>query len=118
MDDVLRHVPLTRVTLKRRFERLLGRSPKAEIMRLQLEKVKQLLAETELTQAEIARLAGFRYLEYMSAAFRGGRGQTPGQYRRSSAQSLLPAKAGKAEEDDSGPARSRRRPDAEAVCVS
>ena len=28
-------------------------------MRLQLEKVKQLLAETEMNQAEISRLAGF-----------------------------------------------------------
>ena len=81
VEDVLSHVPLNRVTLNRRFEKVLGHSPKAEIMRLQLERVKQLLAETELNQAEVARLAGFRYQEYMSAAFRERIGQTPGEFR-------------------------------------
>ena len=91
MEDVVRHVSLTRVTLKRRFERLLGRSPKAEIMRLKLEKVKQLLAETDLNQAEIARLAGFRHPEYMSAAFHDKMGQTPGRYRTACTKNVSPS---------------------------
>jgi LacI family transcriptional regulator len=88
MEDVLRQAPLARVTLKRRFERVLGRSPKAEIMRLQLERVKQLLVETDLSQAAIARLAGFRHVEYMSTTFHERTGQTPRQYRLSCCKRL------------------------------
>jgi LacI family transcriptional regulator len=72
---------MTRVTLKRRFVKLLGRSPKAEIVRVQLTRVKQLLVETDLSQARIAELAGFNHPEYLSALFKQKMGQTPGQYR-------------------------------------
>jgi LacI family transcriptional regulator len=56
-----------------------------------LEKVKQLLAETDLNQAEIARLAGFRHPEYMSAAFHDKMGQTPGQYRMACTKNVSPS---------------------------
>jgi LacI family transcriptional regulator len=105
VEDLLREVPLARVTLKRRFERLLGRSAKAEIMRLQLEKVKQLLTETDLNQAEIARLAGFRHLEYMSAAFHERTGQTAGQYRLACARDRSPTEAAKERLADANPQR-------------
>jgi LacI family transcriptional regulator len=81
VGDVLRKVPMTRVTLKRRFEKLLGRSPKAEIVRVQLSRVKRLLAETDMSQSRIAELAGFNHPEYLSALFKSKTGQTPGQYR-------------------------------------
>ena len=81
VDDVLRRIPLTRVTLKRRFERFLGRSPKAEIVRLRLERVKKLLAETDFTLATIADLAGFLHPEYMNVVFKQKTGKTPKRYR-------------------------------------
>ena len=82
VDDVVRVVQLHRATLKRRFEKLLGRSPKAEIMRLQLQRVKELLRETDFTLVRIADLTGFRHSEYMSVLFKRKEGMTPGQYRR------------------------------------
>jgi LacI family transcriptional regulator len=84
INDVLKNVPMTRMTLKRRFMRVLGHSAKTEIMRVQVERVKQLLAETDLSQAKIAILAGFTHAEYLSAAFKQRTGQTPRQYRAAS----------------------------------
>ena len=82
VDDVAQFVQMHRATLKRRFEKLLGRSPKAEIMRLQLGRVKELLRETDFTLVRIADLTGFRHSEYMSVLFKRKEGITPGQYRR------------------------------------
>jgi LacI family transcriptional regulator len=81
--DVLAHVPLSRTILERRFRQHLGRSPQAEINAVQLKRVKQLLAETDLTLERIAELAGYRHPEYMSVVFKRATGQTPGRYRRS-----------------------------------
>jgi LacI family transcriptional regulator len=82
VEDVVRAVGVHRATLTRRFEKHLGRSPKAEIMRLQLERVKQLLRETDFTLSHIADLAGFRHAEYMSVMFKRKVGQTPGAFRK------------------------------------
>jgi LacI family transcriptional regulator len=82
VDDVVRAVGMHRATLKRRFEQHLGRSPKAEIMRLQLDRVKHLLSATDFTLSRIADLAGFRHAEYMSVIFKRKVGITPGAYRK------------------------------------
>jgi LacI family transcriptional regulator len=81
VDDVLQVVPLSRSVLERRFVKLLGRTPKAEIVRLQLERVKELLAETEYPLSQVAAMAGFEHPEYLSVVFKNKTGQTPGQYR-------------------------------------
>ena len=82
VDDVVRVVQMHRATLKRRFEKFIGRSPKSEIMRLQLRRVKELLRETDFTLVRIADLTGFRHAEYMNVLFKRKEGITPGQYRR------------------------------------
>ncbi|MBI1369616.1 MAG: helix-turn-helix domain-containing protein [Planctomycetes bacterium] len=87
VESVLAQVPLSRSTLERRFSRLLGRSPKAEILRVQLERVKQLLRETDFTLPKIAQFAGFKHPEYMCAMFKHKTGMTPGDYRRSTEHS-------------------------------
>ena len=60
---------------------LLGRSPNAEINRVRLLAVKQLLADTDLSLDLIARKAGFQHPQYMSELFKRTFGQTPGAYR-------------------------------------
>jgi LacI family transcriptional regulator len=80
--DVLRQVPLSRTILERRFRKYLGRSPQAEIRAVQLKRVQQLLAETELNLERVAELAGYEHPEYLSVVFKRETGQTPGQYRR------------------------------------
>jgi LacI family transcriptional regulator len=81
VEDVLARVPMSQSALERHFRDLFGRTPKAEIMRVQLERVKQLLAETTLSLKEIAARAGFAYVEYMCAVFKQRVGETAGQYR-------------------------------------
>lgn len=81
VTDVLAHVMLSASTLKRRFVQHVGRSPKAEILRIQLERVKELLATTHLTLREISVLTGFHQVEWLCKVFRRKTGQTPGEYR-------------------------------------
>ena len=83
-EDVIKHVQLSRSTLERRFAKFVGRSPKAEIVRVQLERVKELLSTTDLPLARIAELTGFNYVEYMCDLFKRTTGQTPGQFRQES----------------------------------
>jgi len=82
VQDVLKQVPLSRTILEHRFRKYLGRSPRAEIRAVQLKRVKQLLAETDLSLERIALLAGYEHPEYMSVVFKRQTAQTPGQYRR------------------------------------
>ncbi len=84
VEEVVRQVPLTQAVLKSRFEKYLGHSPKAEIVRVRLTRVKQLLAETDLSLAAVARATGFEHAEYLSALFKQKTGQTPGQFRTAS----------------------------------
>jgi LacI family transcriptional regulator len=79
--DVLHHVAVSRATLERRFASVLNCSPKEEILRIRLDRVKCLLAETNLTLPRIAELAGFKTHSHMSVAFKRANGQTVGQYR-------------------------------------
>jgi LacI family transcriptional regulator len=79
---VLRHLRVSRTVLERRFRRHLKRSPHAEIRSSQMNRVKQLLIETDFTLEHIAELSGFEHPEYMSVVFRKLCGETPGEYRK------------------------------------
>jgi LacI family transcriptional regulator len=76
------HVGLSRRTLETRFSQMLGRSPKAEIIRIQIEHAKKLLTNTDKTSKNIARLCGFSSLEYFTIAFRREVGMKPQAYRK------------------------------------
>ena len=82
MRELLEQVPLSRTILERKFRKHLGHSPQDEIRAVQLQRIKQLLAETHLPLNRIAALAGYKHPEYMSIAFKRATGQTPGRYRR------------------------------------
>ena len=81
VGDLLRAVPVSRRILEARFKKLLGHSPHDEILRVQLQRVKQLLEETDLPLKAIADRAGFKHVEYLSAVFKRQIGQPPGEYR-------------------------------------
>ena len=83
MKDVIRHAAMSRSVLERKFREYLGHSPQAEIRSIQLKRVKELLAESDLPLNEIATLAGYAHPEYMSVVFKRTTGQTPGQFRAS-----------------------------------
>lgn len=81
--DVLRQVPLSRRVLEARFKKILGRSPHAELTRLKIDRIKELLSETDLSLSEIASRTGFEHDEYLSVFFRKAEGIPPGQFRQS-----------------------------------
>src|SRR5690606_19035309 len=58
VSELLKAVPLSRSILESRFREIVGRTPKAEILRVQLEQAKQLLIDTDESLNNIARKAG------------------------------------------------------------
>lgn len=82
VKDVLAHVNVSRSTFERQFREHLGCTPYDYILRFRVDRVKQLLADTNYPLAQITHMAGFRGVAHMTAVFRMRTGQTPGQYRR------------------------------------
>ena len=80
-DELAAKLAVSRRTLYRMFDRHLGHSPKEEITRVKLDRVKDLLTTTRLPADEIARLAGFEFTETMHRLFRQRFDQPPGAYR-------------------------------------
>jgi len=81
VGDILKQVPLSRTALERQMKAAIGRSPKAEILRNQLERAKELLVSTELSLAQISERVGFRHAQHFSTIFKEKLGETPGTYR-------------------------------------
>jgi LacI family transcriptional regulator len=81
VEDVVDHVAISRATLERRFASLLDRSPKEEILRIRIDRVKRLLADTDYPLLRVAELTGFKTHAHLSVAFKRAVGQTVGQYR-------------------------------------
>jgi LacI family transcriptional regulator len=75
-------VGLSLSVLERRFRQHLGRTPKAEIMRIQIDHAKRLLAQTDTNCQTVAKKSGFHSLTYFTCAFRRETGMTPNTYRR------------------------------------
>jgi LacI family transcriptional regulator len=81
VSDVLKAVPHSRRLLEGRFKKQLGRTPHEEIIRVQINRVKQLLTESDLSLEEIAERSGFRHVEYLSVVFKKKTGLPPSRYR-------------------------------------
>jgi LacI family transcriptional regulator len=71
-------------SLKKRFKALLGRTPKQEIVRVQVERARALLATTDLPVADVASRCGFASPKRLFEVFAARGGVTPGEYRRQS----------------------------------
>jgi LacI family transcriptional regulator len=82
INEVAKVASLCRRVFERRFAAKMGRSPKAEVLRLRLEKVKELLTDTNWNLSQIAEKTGFNYGEYLHTVFTLKLGITPGKFRR------------------------------------
>lgn len=82
VSDVARHAGVSRRALERRFIEQLRRTPAAELRRFQLDRARQLLAETTLPISQVAEKAGFGSQAYFAAVFRAHHRQSPRQFRR------------------------------------
>jgi LacI family transcriptional regulator len=81
VQDVIKAVPQSRRLMEKRFVKFIGRTPHQEILRVQLERVKQLLTQTDLPIEQIAERSGFAHVEYLSVAFKRELGMPPSKYR-------------------------------------
>ena len=82
VDEIADAVPMTRRSLERKCQAVLGRTPLEEIRRLRIARVRELLAMTDRSVEDIAAATGFGTPEYMTATFRQFEQITPLRYRR------------------------------------
>lgn len=73
---------VSRVTLWRRFEAALRRSPAELLREARMEQARRLLRETRLSVREIARRCGFYHASAFARAFRRIEGLPPDEWRR------------------------------------
>ncbi|HTN73654.1 MAG TPA: helix-turn-helix domain-containing protein, partial [Pirellulaceae bacterium] len=59
----------------------IGRTPKVEILRVQIEWIKELLATTDLSLADVAQRIGTEHHQHLATLFKTKTGLTPGEYR-------------------------------------
>jgi LacI family transcriptional regulator len=90
IDFLAESTSLSRRVLQRRFKAMTGRTLQEQILEAQLERIKQMLAETGLKLDTIARRAGFNSIGYMCLFFKRRTGMTPGTYRRIHARPPAP----------------------------
>jgi LacI family transcriptional regulator len=81
VQELLDRLDVSPSTLERRFKSGLGRSPKEEIQRVRVERIKKLLTETDHTLPEIAELTGFKTPAQLNVAFKAITGCPPGEFR-------------------------------------
>jgi LacI family transcriptional regulator len=81
IEQMMADQPLSRSTLHRRFVAWCGRSPKAELQRLRLERARQLLADTNQTVEQISAACGFAHPKHLCRLFRQRARCTPLEYR-------------------------------------
>ena len=79
--NVVKAVGVSRSTLEARFKAV-GRTIHNEIQRLRVERARFLIATTDLPIKQIAAMAGFAHVHYMTTIFRQSTGWTPAEYRK------------------------------------
>lgn len=88
VSDVEKHVGLSRRSLDHRFRRAIGHTVHAEINRVRMERLADLLVRTEWTLPHLAERLSFSHSEYMGVAFKKFSGMSPGEYRRANRPDL------------------------------
>ena len=82
VEDVLDIVPLSRRYLDHKFLRAFGHSIHGEITRCRVERIGEMLLETDLTVSQIAYDLGFSGPDHIGRYFRRHKGVNPSIYRR------------------------------------
>lgn len=81
VKDVVAHVAMSRRSLEMRFRATLGRTVHQEIMRVRIERAKELLATSDWSMPQIAAECGFALASQFSFVFKRETNQTPKAYR-------------------------------------
>ena len=80
--ELARRAGVSRRTLELRFRAAYGRGPAESFRALRLEHARRLLAETDLTVAEVAERVGGGSVQAFTTLFRRASGCPPGEFRR------------------------------------
>lgn len=81
VNTVADAVGVSRWTLHRRFEQVLGKTPQQEISRLRVGYIKRLLTETDQPIASVGTACGFSTASHFTRYFKRETGLTPSKYR-------------------------------------
>ncbi len=82
VPQVSNAIGLSRRVLERRFQQYLGRTPKDEILRVKIDRVKFLLSQTHMAIENIAHNSGFPSFKNLAKLFLREAGITPLAYRK------------------------------------
>jgi len=82
VEDMMASLGVSRRTLEKRFRSLIGHTLHDEIRRLQFERARQLLSETDMKIPQIASKCGFRDPKRFTTLFRVEFGAPPVAFRR------------------------------------
>ena len=82
IDAMASAMSMSRTTLYRKLEPLLGQSPMDALWEYRLSQAAQWLAESSITVSEVAYGVGFKSVPHFSARFRERFSETPSAYRR------------------------------------
>ncbi len=82
VEDVAEVVAFSRRTLERRFHETFQRTLKQEILRLQIERARTLLRQSDMSIELVCRSCGFEWFKYFARVFRREVGMTPRRFRQ------------------------------------
>lgn len=82
VSDVVDNTGISRSSLERRFKKLFGHSPKEHILRVQFDRARVLLIESDIPVSKVADRVGFAYTKYFIEVFNKRMGCSPGAYRK------------------------------------
>jgi LacI family transcriptional regulator len=82
VGEVAETVGLSRRAFEQRFQRVLQRTPKEELIRVQMDRARMLLGQSDLSVEQVSKRCGFTTFEYFVRAFRREMGFTPRRYRK------------------------------------
>jgi len=80
--DLARRLPASPSTIHRHILKALGRTPGEEIRRQRIERLCELLTQTDQPLAEIAAATGYGYISQLSRDVKKATGMPPTEYRR------------------------------------
>jgi len=87
VDDIVAATSVSRRPLEKAFRHELQRTINEEVLRVRLEKVKDLITTTKLSVTEISKLTGFTRPNHLFRIFRKQLGMNPKQFRDKKANS-------------------------------
>ena len=90
VEDLGRHASLSPFHFARMFKISVGQAPHAYLTAKRMQHARELLADTAVPIAEVARRVGFRTQAHFSGVFRKQVGVTPGQFRRQNRNAPAP----------------------------